>query len=1255
MKKNIIAFLCACIIGLNLAAFAAAEESALPEENSVFLLSGNAVGDLFGENVLRLDTNAKYTWQKYRNSAASDDLFSADSGQALINGNSKDMLRHAGGQAAVVFDLKDTYEISKIDVWAGCNSNSYLECFEVYASVNGEDYQFIAAKENTNQRNGVANLLSLQDMPVFFAQYVKVIFQKDESVGQFQVSEAAIYGRQAPQSVLLSRDANYSYVTELPFATGEDMVDCDNEQTLLNDGDTNATADTGREYANILFDLGEHYQIDSVEVWSKIEDNSFMDGFELKFSSDGFKYFSVGYFATANDGQLTRMCKTDGYGVPGRNARYVKVIPHSNVHKMAISEIAIYGRPLYDGSVKTAETDRVALSYYRKNYDTVYLDWSAYNAAGNNVNKYALYVENSDFSNVSGRVPKKVFESDSQEAAGKASIYFDLKPETVYYVAVTPFTVDGEERKDVATTKLQPLSVLGGEKVGDIFSINQPPVGGGNYNAHGTEEANMKAEVLRLLSEIDGINNNRWWEHGKATMDNYGKYGMNFHTFWHGTQNLSVDNGSGVYSFSTRNEPDLKGADVSEFYSGIEKAYKEMKQVDSRNILIEPALGGTETSCLTWLDNMYNADGQNGALTKTYFDAMDVHFYCKSIDGKLPGLVEGAPEMLLGKIDDVREVMARHGDADKPLLSTELGWSTYTGKSYLRIVDRETQRKYLLRGYMHCIAKDLKAVYWYSGIDDGVDETNLEHNMGIIDWFGVPKPVYYGWYTLSNVLKDAQYVCAVPYISHPYYGYEFWHEGKNRYITSVWAANEEVKTMTFSTLAKDETELLMVGGDGTYQTIPVKNGTGSVTISGMPGFIYSKGGIKIHSVDDAFTLRENTFAVKRGETVTLHIDRGAKGKGMAGEIQTQLPEGWSLLSGTTVEEDMSSVELKIQVPLNTAETAYDIKMQLISGGNVAASLMATVEVLQSIEVKVTPYTAQKTAPEEWFVNVALKNLTEDETEAEITRMETENFAIDQSRLPAKTVLQPGGSGEIQIPILTMPMKNTVSVKVSIDVGGYVKEIQRMFNFTATINDGKAPAIDGVISDGEWTSAMPIAVNRQDQAARITDWGGEEDLSFTVYNKWDEKNLYLAVDVKDDKHTPVSSGAEMWQGDCVQFALDVSRENGVGGTVYHEIGMSLSENGFSTWRWTAPDKSQEGELTSARGAAVRADGRTIYEIAIPWSDLMPNHSAPSAGDILGFSILLNDNDGSGRRGWAEYAGGIGSGKNTNQFADLIFIK
>lgn len=41
--------------------------------------------------------------------------------------------------------------------------------------------------------------------------------------------------------------------------------------------------------------------------------------------------------------------------------------------------------------------------------------------------------------------------------------------------------------------------------------------------------------------------------------------------------------------------------------------------------------------------------------------------------------------------------------------------------------------------------------------------------------------------------------------------------------------------------------------------------------------------------------------------------------------------------------------------------------------------------------------------------------------------------------------------------------------------------------------------------------------------------------------------------------------------------------------------------------------------------------------------------------LKFSLLLNDNDGSGRRGWLEYNSGIGASKDSNLFGDLFLEK
>ena len=44
-----------------------------------------------------------------------------------------------------------------------------------------------------------------------------------------------------------------------------------------------------------------------------------------------------------------------------------------------------------------------------------------------------------------------------------------------------------------------------------------------------------------------------------------------------------------------------------------------------------------------------------------------------------------------------------------------------------------------------------------------------------------------------------------------------------------------------------------------------------------------------------------------------------------------------------------------------------------------------------------------------------------------------------------------------------------------------------------------------------------------------------------------------------------------------------------------------------------------------------------------------------GENFGFSLIVNDNDGSGRKGYLEYTSGIGNGKNTALFGRIYLKK
>ena len=73
---------------------------------------------------------------------------------------------------------------------------------------------------------------------------------------------------------------------------------------------------------------------------------------------------------------------------------------------------------------------------------------------------------------------------------------------------------------------------------------------------------------------------------------------------------------------------------------------------------------------------------------------------------------------------------------------------------------------------------------------------------------------------------------------------------------------------------------------------------------------------------------------------------------------------------------------------------------------------------------------------------------------------------------------------------------------------------------------------------------------------------------------------------------------------------------------------------------------------AYGCSIRRDaGETLYEVAIPWTEL--HIPVPSPGTTLGFALVVNDNDSGIREGWPRLFNGIAWGKDSSQFGTLFF--
>jgi hypothetical protein len=264
------------------------------------------------------------------------------------------------------------------------------------------------------------------------------------------------------------------------------------------------------------------------------------------------------------------------------------------------------------------------------------------------------------------------------------------------------------------------------------------------------------------------------------------------------------------------------------------------------------------------------------------------------------------------------------------------------------------------------------------------------------------------------------------------------------------------------------------------------------------------------------------------------------------------------------------------------------------------------------------------------------------------------------------------------------------VVAAITAGGLLMPIQTVLAKQRSSASGKqlmtarwtasAPQIDGVMSPGEWSRAVPVHVNfvQPSTSPGIIEAGfvppdNPRDLSYTVYTLYDAFNLYIAVQVADDVLCP---GPEVWDGDAVEVFIDGDRVNGCpppddpvvdaygfypvwtdctpqGGlndflnwdkwadVVYGGGDWSLwrveGEEGFqlvtdfqgSVWNWWS---AEFADLQWASASGLRPRGYVVeWAIALDSIDTEdgPGDVPPGPGDVIGFDIAVDDNDGLGR--------------------------
>jgi predicted alpha-1,2-mannosidase len=343
----------------------------------------------------------------------------------------------------------------------------------------------------------------------------------------------------------------------------------------------------------------------------------------------------------------------------------------------------------------------------------------------------------------------------------------------------------------------------------------------------------------------------------------------------------------------------------------------------------------------------------------------------------------------------------------------------------------------------------------------------------------------------------------------------------------------------------------------------------------------------------------------------------------------------------------ASTQATVSIPSSVATGSYTVTYHFTtSDGQTLPTAVETVNVTSPVQPQqVTPVITQM-SPAAGSLQVALANTTD--KPATVTAV---NWTLGSQ------------SGTQALNTTIAPQS---SATVSVDVGSPTFGQLYPFTVTSVVGGGSnSTPLSGHVTflpvvQKSLGSSWSLADVQDGPSVDLGDWEGvgsatqPAGLGGKVWFNWDSNNLYITADITDTNFSDPATGGNIWQGDSLQVAA-TSGVPGSSATVstasaqgHYEYGAALTPDGAQVYCWTAPPGQPTGQVTNAAVQVTRDDATntTLYELALPWSDL--TSVQPNANAVFSISALLNDTDNGTRLGFLQWGGGIGSSKDVVHF-------
>lgn len=569
---------------------------------------------------------------------------------------------------------------------------------------------------------------------------------------------------------------------------------------------------------------------------------------------------------------------------------------------------------------------------------------------------------------------------------------------------------------------------------------------------------------------------------------------------------------------------------------------------------------------------------------------------------------------------------------DKPIWITEIGWPT--GAKWM---SEEDQARMLVRVFTLFLSEGVERIFYYNLADyQPFDSGGWDGRTGLFDEGDIPKAAAVAYNEMIWRLDGLKYGGKLN-LGKDVYGRYF--SNGDEHTAVVWTTSDKPATVE---IPATEPEVLVADMLGRERWVKPENGILRLEVTGRPQYVKLRG-FALFALSGADIVPERLFLGMEQEVlVTL--------RGMAvlptASASLVVPSGWTAAPAVAKPEegDMGArvCRFKVAVPQSASPGVYEIAALL--NGEKGLRVAKGIEAAAPVSLTITPPSSLATGYVK--TRVSANNLSDREIGGGVTvGIEGETASV-----PSQVSLKPGGSAECRI---NMPVPEQVGegpLEITASMRSDLCEV------TNTIRLDLLPvkpwpntiAVDGKLD--EWRDIKPILIETGGtHVNQKGKWSGKADHSAKAWVTWANNALYLAVDVTDDANV-WPDDESVWEADSLQVALDLANDAVTAGfDEANDLELEIGKIGGQD-RVIGLVSPDDVDLSGIEAAIMaKPGGGAVYELMVPAGVF--GRSALDTGRLIGFSFLINDNDGEGRKSWLELTPGIGLGKDPTQYRDL----